>query len=97
MQPGLPVESGAIVIRHGCSSLAVASTRLSDRAWRLPPDKPGPCRLRPTEKRPGSGLLNLRPPARAGLCQAEEQPSRMHEFRSTPTVGHLRLGDPPLP
>src|SRR5215510_14618486 len=97
MQHGPPAESGAIAIRRGSSSLAAASTPLSGRAWRLPPDKPAPCRLRPTEKRPGSGRLNLRPPARAGLWQAEEQPSRMQEFRSTPTVGHLRLRDPPPP
>src|SRR5439155_16521251 len=97
MQRGPPAESAAIVIHRGCSSLATASTRLSGGASRLPPDKPAPCRLRPGEKRLGSGRLNLRPPARAGLWPAEGPPSRMQEFRSTPTVGHLRLRDTPLP
>src|SRR5215470_19779513 len=93
MQRGPPAESGAIVIRRGCSSLAAASRPRCGRAWRLPPDKPGPCRLRPIAKRPGSGRLNLRPLAPVGLWQAEEQPFRMLELQLTPTVGHLRLRD----
>src|SRR6185436_1182930 len=97
MQLELLAESGAIVIHRGCSSVAAASAPLSGPACRLPPDKPGPCRLRPIEKRFGSGLLNLLPLAPAGLWQAEEQPSRMQVFRSTPTLGYLRPGAPVLP
>src|SRR5215510_4435836 len=97
MPRGPPVESAADAIHRGCSSPAAASTPLSGRASRLPPDKPAPCRPRPGEKRLGSVRLNLRPPARVDLWPAEGPPSRMQEFRSTPTVGHLRLRDTPLP